>query len=220
LGKPLLPSAVARLLRPVSPVPSWLLPDFVRRTDLEKRLDTPRAPRDARAEIYANTVRTAWYSRAVHWHSRNASRFGIEVRHPFLDRRLFELVLAFPPEELWDPGTSKPLLRRAMAGVLPEAVRSRKTKTRFTAFLDALLREKEASRIEDLLQAPVAADLGILDRDRLLAAYHQYRRGDSPALRASLWHTVSLEIWLRRIHHNVVRNVLPGNLGVNSEAAA
>jgi asparagine synthase (glutamine-hydrolysing) len=215
LGKPLLPSALVR--RPASPAPSWLRADFVRRSGLERQ-PSP-VPGGARAEIYANTVGTAWYSRIVHWHGRNAARFGVEVRHPFLDRRLFELVLAFPPEELWKPGVSKPLLRRAMAGILPEAVRGRKTKTRFTTFLDVVLREKEADRIEDLLQTPLAADLGILDRDRLLADYRAYRNGGSPALRAPLWHAVTLEIWLKRIH-NTVRNVLPGNVGANSEVAA
>lgn len=217
LGRPLLPSALAR--RPVPSAPSWLLPDFVRRTGLEERLAPPGFPGGARAEIYANTVGTAWYSRIVHWHGRNAARFGIDVRHPFLDRRLFELVLAFPPEELWEPGASKPLLRRAMVGVLPEAVRGRKTKTRFTPFLDAVLREKEADRIEDLLRAPLAADLGILDRDRLRADYRAYRSGGSPALRAPLWHAVTLEIWLKRIN-NAARNVLPGDVTANSEVAA
>lgn len=215
LGKPLLPSALVR--RPASPPPPWLLPGFVRRSGLERHPDP--APGGAREEIYANTVGTAWYSRIVHWHGRNAARFGVEVRHPFLDRRLFELVLAFPPEELWEPGVSKPLLRRTMTGMLPEAVRGRKTKTRFTTFLDTVLREKEAGRIEDLLHAPLAADLGILDRDRLLAAYREYRQGGSPALRAPLWHAVTLEIWLKRIH-NVVRNVLPDNVVANSEVAA
>lgn len=215
LGKPLLPSALVR--RPASPAPSWLLSDFVRRSGFERHPDP--APGGAREEIYANTVGTAWYSRIVHWHGRNAARFGVEVRHPFLDRRLFELVLAFPPEELWEPGVSKPLLRRAMTGILPEAVRGRKTKTRFTTFLDAVLREKEADRIEDLLQTPLAADLGILDRDRLLADYRAYRNGGSPALRAPLWHAVTLEIWLKRIH-NITRNVLLGNVGANSEVAA
>jgi asparagine synthase (glutamine-hydrolysing) len=221
LGKPLLPSGAARLLRqPTLQAPPWLLPDFVRRTGLEKRLDTPRQFGGAREEIYSNTVGTAWYSRIVHWHDRNASRYGIEVRHPFLDRRLFELVLAFPPEEIWEPSASKSLLRRAMVGVLPEVVRGRKTKTRFISFLDFVLREKEADRIEELLGAPLAGDMGILDRDRLLAAYREYRRGGSPALRAPLWHAVTLEIWLKRIQHNVVRNVLPGNLVANSEVAA
>lgn len=61
------------------------------------------------------------------WHEdRSAAGNGIEARVPFLDHRLVELVASIPPvlrpELLFD----KQILRRAMAGVLPEEVLGRR----------------------------------------------------------------------------------------------
>ena len=60
------------------------------------------------------------------WHEdRSAAGNGIEARVPFLDHRLVELFAAIPtrlrPELVWD----KRILRRAMAGKLPEDVLAR-----------------------------------------------------------------------------------------------
>ncbi|MEU7058735.1 asparagine synthase (glutamine-hydrolyzing), partial [Streptomyces sp. NPDC046197] len=60
------------------------------------------------------------------WHEdRTAAGNGIEARVPFLDHRLVELIAAVPeqlrPRLVWD----KQILRRAMAGILPEEAISR-----------------------------------------------------------------------------------------------
>ncbi len=65
----------------------------------------------------------------------------LEMARPFADRRLHEFLLAIPPELKFSPvpGTddfypgSKRLVRRAMCGLLPEAVRTRASKTIFGA---------------------------------------------------------------------------------------
>ena len=41
------------------------------------------------------------------------------MRHPFLDRRLVEYVLAVPGEQLYRVDSTKSLLRHAMTGLLP-----------------------------------------------------------------------------------------------------
>lgn len=60
------------------------------------------------------------------WHEdRTAAGSGIEARVPFLDHRVVEISASVPeelrPQLLWD----KQILRRAMAGILPESVRDR-----------------------------------------------------------------------------------------------
>lgn len=60
------------------------------------------------------------------WHEdRSAAGSGIEARVPFLDSRLIDVIRAIPdklaPELLWD----KQILRRAMAGFLPDEIRDR-----------------------------------------------------------------------------------------------
>ena len=54
---------------------------------------------------------------------RRAEMAGLEARHPFLDAELIDFVLRLPPELGFDPHRSRPLLRAAMAGVVPDEVR-------------------------------------------------------------------------------------------------
>ncbi len=57
---------------------------------------------------------------ALERYDRIARRFGIEARHPLLDRKLVEFTLAVPFEQLGRHGYSKYLLRRSVTPFLPE----------------------------------------------------------------------------------------------------
>jgi len=52
---------------------------------------------------------------------------GIELRSPFSDRRLIELSVRMPPEAKLAVPSYKHLLRTSMTGILPDAVRGRRT---------------------------------------------------------------------------------------------
>jgi asparagine synthase (glutamine-hydrolysing) len=122
---------------------------------------------------------------------------GVEVRHPFLDRRLVEYVLALPGEQLFKLGSSKVLLRRSMSGILPESIRLRSGKTQFTSFIDLVL-GRSADEILELLREPQSAGLGILDGEALRSAYLNLVPGGPHPLRRAVWFALTLEIWLRR----------------------
>ena len=63
---------------------------------------------------------------------RNAMRFSIESRVPFLDRALNELLLSLPEDWLVGPdGTTKRILRDAVRGWIPDAVIDRRDKVGF-----------------------------------------------------------------------------------------
>ena len=49
--------------------------------------------------------------------------WGIEARHPGLDRRLVDFCLSIPLDQYLHRGQTRALIRRAMVGTLPEAVR-------------------------------------------------------------------------------------------------
>ncbi len=104
-------------------LPPGIRPDFARRTRPAGPARAGVFASPARQEVYAHLVERPWYWRLANWHDRSAAAFGIEVRHPFLDRRLFEYVLAIPGEQLFRLDVTKSLLRRSMRGVLPERIR-------------------------------------------------------------------------------------------------
>ena len=64
---------------------------------------------------------------------RNSMFHSIEARVPFLDHRLVELVFRLPPDLKIRDARTKYVLREALAGTLPEAVRTRRDKIGFRA---------------------------------------------------------------------------------------
>lgn len=204
LFRPLLPKGLIRAfhrnLDPTPGLPAWINKRIARRTDLVERVRARRSPgtlgHKAPHEIRQVALDIAAYQTVVDWYDRNASRAGIEARHPFLDKRLFELVLSLSPEDLYSPGVYKALLRRATAGVLPEALRQRPGKTRMGKFIDYSLLGRASGQVEDLFSAPRSEDLGFAERGALQAAYRQYQSGRKGPYQ-TLWFAVTLEIWLR-----------------------
>lgn len=61
-------------------------------------------------------------------HQVFAESFDQDLRFPLLDTRLIALVRSLPEDELHHDGEPRSLFRRAMAGILPEAVRLRPDK--------------------------------------------------------------------------------------------
>ena len=64
---------------------------------------------------------------------RNSMFHSMEARVPFLDHRLVELVFRLPPDLKIRDARTKYVLREALAGTLPEAVRTRRDKIGFRA---------------------------------------------------------------------------------------
>ncbi|MFY9821170.1 MAG: asparagine synthase-related protein [Thermoanaerobaculia bacterium] len=214
-GRPHVPAAADSWLSsigrrgPAVP-PPLIRGDFMLRT--QGRRAEPR-PQSVRREIYTHLVQIPWYWRLANWYDRSAASFGIEVRHPFLDRRLMEYVLALPGEQLFRLGSSKSLLRRSMEGILPERIRLRVGKTRFASFIDLLL-ERLAGEVVELLREPRSAALGILDGEALRLAYLNLVRGGPHSARRAVWCAVTLEIWLRRCESVFQSRCFGGRLAV------
>ncbi len=214
----LLPAWADRGLRSVlgksSPppaVPAWLSPSFVRRSGLGEWFERQTAP--SRPSASPRGLRQIVRHPGAYWTDRTAARFGLEARHPFLDRRLAEFLLSIPLTRLIDVDVYKRLLRRAMAGTLPDAVRLRPDKSQLGSFMDFSLREKEAAQVESLMRSPVAAELGLVDGEKLRNAFRQYRDGPPDADNRRLWYALTVELWLRH-HHDFLE------LGVRRVAEA
>ncbi|HSS49622.1 MAG TPA: asparagine synthase-related protein [Thermoanaerobaculia bacterium] len=201
-GRPYFSTGVDQVLRRTlneerESMPNWIQPAFARRVQPEGCFEELVAS-PARRAVRAGVLGTFSYWRLANWHDRTGASFGIEVRHPFLDRRLVEYVLALPGEQLFRLSGSKTLLRRSMSGILPERIRLRSGKTRFLPFLDFMLLERSAGEISELLREPRSADLGILDGKALRSAYLSLVRGGPDEPRCAVWLAITLEIWLRR----------------------
>lgn len=107
-------------------------PSFAVRTGLIDVLDACyRAERPKRMSLAAERVQTWPRSGIVvgrERYDRVAAHFGVEPRDPFMDRRVVAFGLSLPMDQLQAGGWPKIVLRRAMAGLLPDAVRWRRGK--------------------------------------------------------------------------------------------
>lgn len=129
---------------------------------------------------------------------------GMEYHSPLFDAELLELVMSVPIWDLLHPvALYKPMLRRAMRGLLPDGVWRRKLKPNFAAAVDEGLFEKESARLRELLADPLMCQIGLADQSAVQRRFafllegerhHSLERvfGD-----ASHWQALTLEIWLR-----------------------
>jgi len=131
---------------------------------------------------------------------QRAAVVGIEARHPLLDLDLVELGLRQPPAATLDPRFSRPVLRAAVAGLVPDAVRLRPAKARFDPLVIDCLADSEAAAVRSLLTDPAAELRAYVDPARvgreLLDGQDGIEPGSFPWMWLS-WRLVTAEIWLR-----------------------
>ncbi|HSJ65986.1 MAG TPA: asparagine synthase-related protein [Gemmatimonadaceae bacterium] len=129
-------SAALRWLRRTNPKPVWddtlsaINPDFARNMNVEERVraanrhhhDINRlSDMDFRLTVLAGGADVFdLYSGMRPW-------FGIETRDPTADRRVVEFCMAVPGSQYLKDGVTRSLIRRAMAGLLPDQIRLRST---------------------------------------------------------------------------------------------
>ncbi len=134
-----------------------------------------------------------WDSRAEH----HASQAGVDLRHPYRDRRLLEFGLTLPARLCYRRGYYKPVMRAAMTGILPETVRMRPLATSHLPLFKRGLFEKEAGVIRELLGNPAAACRRFVAGDWL---EDHLPKNASPATdgpeQVVLWRCISYELWL------------------------
>lgn len=124
---PFLPRAVARLASARRAAPWWLYRAHARR--YEWSLD-PRAWRTLEgprwwAQLADAVARGSEGIGLFDYFRRRSRAAGLPAHHPFLALDLIGVVLTLPPEDGCDPGLTRPLLRTAMRGLVPKAVRLR-----------------------------------------------------------------------------------------------
>jgi asparagine synthase (glutamine-hydrolysing) len=148
----------------------------------------------ARAERY-RTIFTPLHLRGIAWSERTYARFGLGFADPFSDRRMAALCVALPQALVNRPGDqSKPLMRAAMKGVIPEPARLRADKIVPTPLYHRGLRQRQGL-ISELLREPQVEVHGWVDAALMRSHFEAWLNGG--ALRPEFWWTLQVELWLR-----------------------
>jgi asparagine synthase (glutamine-hydrolysing) len=120
---------------------------------------------------------------------------ALETRAPFTDHRLVEAVFALPGTEKLHRGTSKAVLRRAVAGHVPDRVLS-KRKLGFNPPLGVWLRHDLAPLIDSHLSREVVESRGLFRPERVEALVSALRSGRRD-VSLQVWGLIVLEQWQR-----------------------
>lgn len=128
----------------------------------------------------------------LQYEDRNSMAFAIESRVPFLDHRLVEFAFSLPVQSRIQGIETKKILRDALQGVLPEAVRTRRDKKGFVTPGEVKWLRGPLKHLTELdLEA-----MPFLDRKRVLSLFDAYRRGDNS--KATLvWRIATLQYWMK-----------------------
>jgi hypothetical protein len=134
-------------------------------------------------------------------HIRHRSAMaGLRARHPIAGVEVVETVLGLPPELAFDPAHGRPLLRAAICGLVPDAVRLRPGKSGFDAPFHAALAGPDLPVLRRLLGARDARTGAHVDRRRVAAELLDGPPSDPQARQwwaLHLWRLGTAELWLR-----------------------
>jgi asparagine synthase (glutamine-hydrolysing) len=117
-----------------------------------------------------------------------------ETRYPFLDRDLLAMIYGTPRQQMVRVGQRRSLMRRALAGIVPEVILDRKRKA-FVSKKPMIQVASEWERLEQLTQNLLSASLDIVDPIAFSCALRRARKG-LPISIIQLIRTLELESWL------------------------
>jgi asparagine synthase (glutamine-hydrolysing) len=201
-GRSLLPIVVAGLL-PVtlrSAVTQWLrpraLPEDFKAKWRRRPAQTNQKFRDpVHQSLYATLTQTS-LPELLRYADRNSMAFSREVRLPFLDHRLVEFLFAIPVDQKISGHTTKVILRNAISGIVPEAIRNRKDKVGFAPPEVSWLRGPLCLWVEEVISSAEFRHREWCDAAAVDSAWKRFKKGEG-GLHTSIWRWLSLEVWAR-----------------------
>jgi asparagine synthase (glutamine-hydrolysing) len=181
---------------PMSRLPDWFEPGFVRRTNLRELMLGPTDPfgfmlPSARMQAcsFLSAVReiSAGYLRMLQ---------NVDIRFPLLHRPLVEFMQAIPSNQRLRLHETRSLQRRALRDLVPAEVLNRRSKGNPAEAIFRAVR-REYVRLAPLFEDAYVARYGYVQQKALSAGLLRFVHGDQGAV----WipRIIQLEFWLRSL---------------------
>jgi asparagine synthase (glutamine-hydrolysing) len=177
--------------------PAWVVKDFAQRCGVAAAL--PRAGEPRFPTAFNQDCHDVFYfelSTVLHFQDIASSAFSIDTRFPLLDVRIVERLFALPRRWKISRGQVRILQKRAMAGILPDAILSDHLKKDFHPTLDRFLRERYREVLLPMIEARDQRSAAFVNWRAVRAVYEAFVAGRARAI--PLWCAMNLELWLRR----------------------
>ena len=136
----------------------------------------------------------------LHYEDRMSMSHSREIRCPFMDYRLIEILARVSPRSKLEGGWTKAVFRAAMAGILPDEIRWRRDKNGFGLPEDRWMRQILLPRLQSSLNSAefYAGSLGLVDRAEAVRLTSGYAHGSPRVSFKDVFSLYCLEQWLRR----------------------
>jgi asparagine synthase (glutamine-hydrolysing) len=128
---------------------------------------------------------------------RNSMAHSREVRLPFCDHRIAEFALGLSPARLMGDAQTKRLLRRAMAGVLPDGIVRRWNKQGFLPPQESWFRGELLTAVQETIHGRAFAERGWWNVAWWRGALDRFAGGEDH-LAWTLWRPFFTEAWIDR----------------------
>ena len=125
---------------------------------------------------------------------RMSMAHSIESRVPLLDHKVVEFAATIPPELNLKGGVTKYILKRAMRGILPDAIIDR-PKRGFAVPLQYWFRGQLGPYVRDLLLGETGRRRGLFNLKYIEKLVDRHDKGQN--LDLHLWALISFEVWAR-----------------------
>lgn len=143
----------------------------------------------------------------THYEDRMSMAWSREVRVPFLDHRLVEMLVPLPVEYKLNRGWTKYIFRKAMKDYLPGQIAWRKDKQGFVNPQSQWFKEELRQNIEEIFNGDsYIYKYGLVNKQNLNSLYNKYCA--QPSGKETIWfrnifNPAALEIWLRRFEKSI-----------------
>lgn len=141
-------------------------------------------------DIFGNSLQSL-----LRYEDKNAMRFSIEGRVPFLDLNLIRFLFTLPDQAIIHHGWNKSILRNAFRSYLPDIISQRRNKIGFTTPENEwFLRMK--NRIYGIFMSESFANRPYWKQSEVINAFELFIQGKNDDTML-FWRMLNLEVWMR-----------------------
>ena len=179
--------------------PPWLRQSWFTSRGVEPQaLNYSTEPHVLREALRHTLVETS-LPHLLRYEDRNSMAFSVESRVPFLTPKLVNFLFSLPEHYLVaEDGTSKAVFRKAMRGIVPDAILDRRDKIGFATPEKRWL-SKLDGWVGGVLRSDVASSIPFFDMDAIHQEWRSVREGSKP-FDFRVWRWLNLIHWTRRLH--------------------
>lgn len=140
----------------------------------------------------------------LHSEDRMSMSHSVEMRVPFLDYRLAELLARVHPSEKFAGGRTKSIFREAVTGLVPREIQYRRDKRGFNVPTDDWMRGQLRPRVAAMFGSDLMMEkAGLVDGSRLSSLFGTFAGGRGKLNGRQFFRAYSLEVFMRRFQESI-----------------